>query len=282
MRMYRTMAATATLALALAGAAFAAPAAQAATTTSGSLVLADDGELWYKAAPGQTNNLTVSEKIEQRGEFEYYYILTFRDKGAITISAQAAQHNECAYPSAADHTAARCAVLMPQNSDDSDIYDVDLGDGDDTAKIDAGSDAYAGIHGGPGDDVLQGSAADVFYGEGGDDHIDGGGGVMGFGAFGGDGDDTITNCTYECHGGAGNDTITGNSEDNLLYGDDGNDILRGGKGDDELYGGKGNDRLFGEAGNDKLWGNSGDDVLWGGPGTDTLSGGPGRNQVHQD
>ncbi|CAM5684489.1 Calcium-binding protein OS=Streptomyces antimycoticus OX=68175 GN=SANT12839_059050 PE=4 SV=1 [Streptomyces antimycoticus] len=74
MRMYRTMAAAATLALALGGAALAAPAAQAAATTSGSLVH-EDGELWYKAAAGQKNNLSVSEQIVSRGEFEEYYVL---------------------------------------------------------------------------------------------------------------------------------------------------------------------------------------------------------------
>ncbi|MGW5694709.1 calcium-binding protein [Streptomyces asiaticus] len=263
MRRYRIMAATATLALALGGAALAAPAAQAAPTTSGSLVH-EDGELWYKAAAGQKNNLTVSEQIVSRGEFEEYYVLTFRDKGDITIGPEAANWDECTYPTASDHTVAQCAVEIPQNSDDSDNFDVDLGDGNDTAKIDPNGSAYAGIHGGVGNDVLQGSAAPTFYGEGGNDKIDGGGGVMGFGAYGGDGDDTITNCAQECHGDAGNDTITGGSEDNILRGGKGDDTLRGGKGDDSLYG------------------NSGDDVLWGGEGNDTLSGGAGNNEVHQD
>ncbi|MCQ8191950.1 calcium-binding protein [Streptomyces rugosispiralis] len=281
MRRYRTLAATATLALALGGLALAAPAAQAAPTASGSLVH-EDGELWYKAAAGQKNNLTVSEQIVSRGEFESYYVLTFRDRGDITIDPEAANWDECAYPTASDHTVARCAVEIPQNSDDSDDFDVDLGDGDDTAKIDPDGSAYGGIHGGAGDDVLQGNAADVFYGEGGNDKIDGGGGVMGFGAYGGDGDDTITNCAQECHGGAGNDTITGGDEDNVLRGDAGNDILRGGKGTDEIYGGQGDDQLYGEEGDDTLFGNSGDDVLWGGQGNDTLSGGPGSNEVHQD
>lgn len=217
MRMHRTMAATATLALALGGAALAAPAAQAAATTSGSLVR-QDGELWYKAAAGQTNHLTVSEKIESRGDYEEYFILTFHDDNDITIDAQAAEWNECVYPSADDHTTVQCAVLIPQNSDDSDSYDIDLGDGDDTVKLGADSSAYAGVHGGAGDDVLQGSAADVFWGEDGDDTIDGGGGIMSFGAYGGEGDDTITNCTGECHGDAGNDTLSGNGEDNILWG----------------------------------------------------------------
>ncbi|AJZ82496.1 calcium-binding protein [Streptomyces antimycoticus] len=281
MRMYRTMAAAATLALALGGAALAAPAAQAAATTSGSLVH-EDGELWYKAAAGQKNNLSVSEQIVSRGEFEEYYVLTFRDNGDITIDAEAADWDECTYPTAGDHTVAQCAVLIPQNSDDSDNYDVDLGDGDDTIKLDADSSAYAGIHGGAGDDVLKGNAAPMFYGEDGDDQIDGGGGVMGFGAYGGDGDDTITNCVQECHGDAGDDTITGGAEDNILRGGTGKDILRGGKGADAIYGDQDDDTLYGEDGNDTIYGNSGNDVLWGGRGTDTLSGGPGRNEVHQD
>lgn len=53
-------------------------------------------------------------------------------------------------------------------------------------------------------------------------------------------------------GGAGADSITGNSEDNLLVGGLGQDTLRGGAGDDTLAGGGGNDRLHGGAGSDTV------------------------------
>ncbi|MFF5718229.1 calcium-binding protein [Streptomyces buecherae] len=282
MRTHRILAATAALTLALGTATLAVPAAAQATTASTASVVHEDGELWYQAAPGQRNELTVREKIEDRGEFESYYVLTFHDRYDIAIDASAASADECAYPTPGDRTTVRCAVLIPQNSDDSDSYDISLGDLDDTATLEPDSHAWAGVYGGRGNDVLRASASAMLYGEEGDDRLDGGGGPFGFGSDGGPGDDTLTHCGQDCFGGPGNDALTGTDEDNTLHGDDGADVLRGGGGADVLYGGRDDDRLHGEAGNDTLWGNSGDDVLWGGQGTDKLSGGPGRNELHQD
>ncbi|MEV0218375.1 calcium-binding protein [Streptomyces sp. NPDC050704] len=284
MRTYRTrtVAVTATFALALGGALFAAPTAHAATTVAS--VVHEKGELWYKGAAGQVNNLTVSEEIEERGEWESYHVLTFRDQGDITIDASAAAIDECTYPSATDRTVVRCATEAPLGSDDSDNYDVNLGDGNDTATVDADSNAYSSIYGGPGDDVLTASGADVLYGDDGNDRLNGGGGVWSVGPYGGSGDDTITDCATDCYGGAGNDSLTGGADptDNHMYGDDGNDVIHGLTDADFIYGGRGNDTLYGEEGNDTIYGNSGNDTLYGGQGTDTLSGGPGTNQVHQD
>jgi serralysin len=275
----RTAAVTAVFALALGGALLAAPAVSAAPKSAASLVH-EQGELWFKAAPGQANRLTVSARIVPRSEWEADYVLTFDDRYEITLGAA-----ECAYPKPADRTVAECAVPLPMGSDDSDIYDVGVGDGDDTVTIAADNSAYAAIHGGSGDDVLRGNGSVVLYGENGDDRIDGGGGVWGLGSFGGRGDDVLTGCAYECHGGADDDTLTGApSEDldrNTLYGDSGNDVLRGRAGDDVLHGGKGHDRLYGGQGDDTLYGNSGNDTLYGGAGRDTLSGGPGRDKLHQ-
>lgn len=278
MRTLRTIAATAALAVALGGGMFAPSTAQAATASSASLVHAD-GELWYKAGAGQANNLTVTAKVVDvdPSQFGEDYLLTFRDKFDITIST-----NACSYPSPTDHKVAQCTVAIPLGSDDSDDYDVDLGDGNDTATV-TGS-AYTSIHGGKGNDVLKGSAAAVFYGDDGNDRLDGGGGVWSMGPFGGAGNDTITNCDAECHGGPGNDSLTGTAsgQDFGLYGDDGNDVIHGGSGADLVYGGKGHDKLYGDNGNDKIYGNSGNDLLHGGTGTDTLSGGPGTDKVYQD
>ncbi|MDX3851977.1 calcium-binding protein [Streptomyces sp. AK02-01A] len=286
MRAYRTrtriIAATATLSLALGGTLFAAPTAQAATTVAS--VVHENSELWYKGAAGQTNNLTVSTEFEERGPWEYYYVITFRDQGDITIDPSVATTDECAYPSETDHTVVQCATEVPLGSDDSDNYDVDLGDGDDTATVNADSSAYSSIHGGPGDDVLQGSAADVLYGDDGNDRLDGGGGVWSVGPYGGPGDDTITDCATDCWGGAGNDSLTGGTDptDNHLYGDDGNDVIHGLSDADFIYGGLGHDTLYGDEGNDTIYGDSGNDTLYGGQGTDTLSGGPGIDKVYQD
>jgi Ca2+-binding RTX toxin-like protein len=59
-----------------------------------------------------------------------------------------------------------------------------------------------------------------------------------------------------------NDTLTGGS---------GSDDLFGGLGNDTLNGGTGNDRLFGEQGNDTLNGGGGSDTLYGGLGDDTYT-----------
>lgn len=276
MRTFRTIATAASLALAFGGGLFAAANAQAATASSASLVHSG-GELWYKAGAGQANKLTVSAKVvdSDPSEFGSEYLLTFRDQFDITLSA-----DECSYPTASDHTVAQCTVPAPEGSDDSDIYDVDLGDGNDTATV-TGS-AYTSVYGGKGNDVLKGSRAAVLYGDAGDDRLDGGGGVWALGPFGGAGNDTITNCDAECHGGTGNDSLTGTSsgQEFGLYGDDGNDLVHGGSGADLISGGKGNDKLYGDSGNDKIYGNSGNDILHGGTGRDTLSGGAGVDKVY--
>lgn len=263
MRIHRNIAATAALALALGTAGLTASTAQAAPSAAlatASVVVAD-GELWYKAAPGQQNKVTVDEEIDNRGEHDSYYVLTFHDRYDIAISADAAEWDECVYPEEGDRTAVRCAVKIPENSDDSDSYDIDLGDQNDTATLAPDSQAWAGIYGGTGNDVIKASESALLHGGDGDDRLDGGGGPFGFGPWGDAGNDTLTQCSQDCFGGPGNDSLTGTGEENTLHGEDGNDVLRGKGGADVLYGGKGNDKLYGEDGNDTLWGNSGDDVL---------------------
>ncbi len=99
-------------------------------------------------------------------------------------------------------------------------------------------------------------------------------------------------------GGDGNDSLTGNAEDNTLdggagkdtlVGGDGQDSLLGGVGLDSLVGGEGLDTLMGDAGDDTLAGGNGDDLLYGetggdsllgGGGDDTLDGGSGANKLN--
>ncbi|VVP60917.1 hypothetical protein PS880_06223 [Pseudomonas fluorescens] len=71
-------------------------------------------------------------------------------------------------------------------------------------------------------------------------------------------------------GTAGNDTLTGSSGGDRLYGYAGNDTLSGGGGGDLLRGGSGNDTLNGDAGNDLLIGGAGQDTLNGGTGDDYI------------
>jgi serralysin len=274
------------LALALTGALLTAPTAlaqaPAAPAPAPATLIHEDSALWYKAAAGQSNQLTVSVKdIDvDPSEFGSDYLITFRDQGGMNVDATAGEWDSCRYPAASDHTVVQCTIAAPLGSDDSTTYEVDLGDGDDTATITSDTAAIAAVHGGAGDDVLKGTGQNQFNGNDGDDRIEGGDGL---GADGGNGNDTLTGaCQYICRGGTGDDSVTGTGDINTLYGDDGHDILRAGSDNDEVYGGRGNDTLYGEDGNDTMYGNSGDDVLHGGKGTDTLSGGPGTDKVHQD
>lgn len=80
-------------------------------------------------------------------------------------------------------------------------------------------------------------------------------------------------------GGAGNDTLVGNSGHNLLNGGGGDDNLAGGDGNDTILGGAGNDTLNGQAGDDQLLGQAGHDLLSGGNGRDRLDGGEGNDST---
>ena len=53
-------------------------------------------------------------------------------------------------------------------------------------------------------------------------------------------------------GGAGNDTLTGNSQSNILIGGAGNDTLNGGAGNDTMLGGLGNDVYVVDNAGDKV------------------------------
>lgn len=93
-----------------------------------------------------------------------------------------------------------------------------------------------------------------------------------------DGADTLTGLVNQKNwitSGAGNDTIIGQSQDDILNGNAGADILKGGIGADLLLGGADNDKLFGQLGNDMLVGGEGNDTLIGGADNDRLDGGNG-------
>jgi VCBS repeat-containing protein len=64
-------------------------------------------------------------------------------------------------------------------------------------------------------------------------------------------------------GGAGNDTLIGDNQANVLSGGGGNDLLFGGGGVDMLFGGDGEDILYSSQGNDTLTGGRGADVMHG-------------------
>lgn len=103
------------------------------------------------------------------------------------------------------------------------------------------------IAGGPGDDLLEGSA--------GPDLLDGGPGL---------------------------DAVVGGKGADLLLGSAGDDLLQGGAGADELRSGAGADIVQGGAGDDDLAGGLQRDLLTGGPGADVLGGGAGRDALVVD
>jgi RTX calcium-binding nonapeptide repeat (4 copies) len=80
------------------------------------------------------------------------------------------------------------------------------------------------------------------------------------------GDDLIS-------GSDGGDSLAGKGGRDKLYGGDGADTLRGGKDQDWLFGGADGDRLFGGGGDDFLEGEHDADLLQGGRGRDKLEGG---------
>ncbi len=153
------------------------------------------------------------------------------------------------------------------------------GDGDDVISGGDGNDTIAG---GPGADMLYGGEGNDTFDEGaapnGADTFDGEGGLdvvsyasrtatvtvtMGSGADDGEaGENDDVSMVEGVTGGSGNDTLTGDAENNLIKGGPGNDTIDGGDGDDEIHGGEGNDTLTGGDGDDKVYGENGDDVLY--------------------
>jgi Ca2+-binding RTX toxin-like protein len=74
-------------------------------------------------------------------------------------------------------------------------------------------------------------------------------------------------------------SINGDSGDDVLLGDDSDNTIIGYGGDDKLYGRKGNDLLHGGKGNDTVIGGSGNDTMYGGQGADFMKGGFGDDTI---
>ena len=147
------------------------------------------------------------------------------------------------------------------------------------------------LTGAGGDDVLlacnfESPVTTAVYGDDGDDVVEvvNFGGTTGAQVYAGEGNDLIrvggmTKLGFLVWGEGGNDTITGSSAGDMLFGDvdptlvrgvlaGGDDVIYGGGGDDFLYGGEGSDQLYGQTGNDFLDGGGGSDMLDGGAGDD--------------
>ncbi len=130
------------------------------------------------------------------------------------------------------------------------------------------------IHGGEGDDTIDGSGASsstYLRGDAGADLINGGGGF----------DDINGNAGADtAHGGGGDDWVVGGKDNDRLSGDEGADIVWGNLGDDTADGGSGADQVRGGQGNDLVLGGAGDDWLSGDRDADTLTGGAGADTFH--
>jgi Ca2+-binding RTX toxin-like protein len=127
-----------------------------------------------------------------------------------------------------------------------------------------------------------------------------GGDVAFYGYNGNDYFNNYTGLKTYAWGHAGNDTLIGSWNDDMLDGGTGSDrlygyqgidklhagadysynYLDGGTGDDHLYGGYGIDHLYGQSGNDVLYGNLGNDYLSGGTGYDRLFGQDGSDTLN--
>ncbi|MBN2816260.1 MAG: hypothetical protein JXQ67_06215 [Campylobacterales bacterium] len=144
-------------------------------------------------------------------------------------------------------------------------------DGDDTLKGGSGLDT---LDGGDGNDTLFGGAdADILDGGAGDhdivDYSDvTANGVkvnLQTGIATGDGEDRLYGIE-DVRGSNLDDTLSGDSSINTIYGGDGADILEGGE---KALASLDADLLYGEAGDDTLRGDGGSDTLDGGVGSDT-------------
>jgi Ca2+-binding RTX toxin-like protein len=274
--------------------------------------------VWYTAAPGETNELTIALT-----DLNY----TLADPGAV-ISVQPA----CT-PFGAVGVCPVAGIIG---------FTVSSGDGADsltnttaTASTLSGGDGNDSLAGGSANDILRGNkGVDTHAGNAGDDYIDARG-DRGDIVTCGDGNDTVLAdvadstapdceavdrgiapppppgpgppppaggllgpseqqaldpraCASDMLGTAGNDRLAGTSLGENLFGLQGDDVLKGWRGDDCLFGGVGSDRMLGMQGDDRLLGDDsargvgGHDRLRGNSGDDLLVGGPGRDLLFGD
>jgi len=211
-------------------------------------------ELVFAAAPGETNNLTITQSA---GEYSF----TVVDDWPLTALGECVSIDMFT------------AVCTPESNVD---VTATLGDLDDSAVIVV--DLLGPIWGEDGADTITVTSRLS------DD---------GF-ANGGRGNDTLVNQQGDngLNGGGGDDTLTTFASHIFMRGWGGDDVLDGrtvqtiyvdaGPGRDRVMGGYGYDELSGGGGRDVLIGGRGADDISGGAGDDVLKGGPGANRMHGD
>lgn len=234
-------------------------------------------EITYKAGPGQRNDVTVTADDDCMGDCPRRW--TFREKGtAIDTGAPielVAVGPDCVN---SDPFTVECIHLLDEYYESLEVH---LDDGDDAALLlsACGKDFWvsdqkacqARVHGGAGDDRIDGTSAYKHYPA----HADRAPVTQ---VSGESGNDTLIG--HFVDGGDGNDTLTGSFDNDHLDGDGGDDVVIGEGGNDVLVGQGGNDRLTGGDGFDRLLGDGGNDTISAGGGNDVAAGGYGRDQVY--
>lgn len=161
-------------------------------------------------------------------------------------------------------------------------YDSAIVATEDAVSVNMVSQGFEQAYGNDGDDVFNGSGAQVdlsMHGADGDDHITGGDAndVL----SGDNGNDTLNSGKGDdfVSGGAGDDAIDASNGDDVVFAGEGDDNAHGGAGDDAIYLNDGNDSATGGAGDDLIDGGEGDDTLNGNAGDDTILGGDGNDRI---
>jgi len=241
-------------------------------------VLADRGTLNENAADG-TYVTTASGTDADAGD-TLTYALTDDAGGRFAIDADTGEIT-VADGSLLDHEVAASHDVTVQVTDAAgatyeETFSIAVNDLNDGLTV-TGTSGTDTLTGSDEDDRISGLAGnDEIYGDAGADVLDGGDGydtlrydhssaavqvdLESGAASGGDAEgDSISNFE-RVRGSAHDDTLTGDTSANKLYGHGGDDVLSGGDGADDLYAGEGDDRLIGGAGNDELEGSGGTDT----------------------
>jgi Ca2+-binding RTX toxin-like protein len=167
------------------------------------------------------------------------------------------------------------------------VFNIEIVNGSRFGDVIVGNATTLQLIGGDGNDtLLGGSGNEALSGGAGNDLIDGGAGTdsVSFGGPSGAIVNLLTQTASDGQGGADvvrnvetvfgtsfADELTGDDNNNSLFGSGGIDVLHGNGGADSLDGSDGNDTLVGGDGNDQLNGGRNDDLLTGGNGQDTFT-----------
>ena len=281
-----------------------------AGVASASTAKAEEGRAQYVAAPGEHNQVTLSNVSDS--------MMRIVDRGAViavgpgcnSVDAHTADCTSQYYLTVYVWTGDMDDVVTihaTANAEHARDYAVYGGVGDDILRRDGplprghlnvleGGPGSDQLHGGVGDDdrgidyLGGGRGSDRLYGRGSNDRLNGGpGSDQLYGGSGndelGDGDTGRKRSPDLLDGGSGHDAVSYRKRVNSVN----VDLSRQSGGEfreddriidiEKVVGGRGNDRLSGDSGDNKLLGGPGDDRLRGFAGNDTLRGMAGNDQL---